>query len=65
MELNSLLFPAPSCNHKPLDYFGEILYVPKYYKKLTNKNSKKTNPKDNKLKKSQDKFSVNQNNSQQ
>ena len=32
MELNSLLFPAPSCKYTAQDLEGEIMYIPRYYK---------------------------------
>lgn len=32
MELNSLLFPAPSTKYSAQDLEGEILYVPRFYR---------------------------------
>ena len=30
MELNSLLFPAPSTTYRPEDLEGEVMYIPRY-----------------------------------
>lgn len=32
MELNALLFPAPSIKYSPLELEGDIMYIPRYYK---------------------------------
>ena len=32
MELNSLLFPAPSIKYTPEELEGEILYIPRFMK---------------------------------
>lgn len=32
MELNSLLFPAPTINYTPEELEGEIMYIPRHYK---------------------------------
>ena len=32
MELNSLLFPAPTTTYKPEDLEGEVMYIPRYHR---------------------------------
>ena len=32
MELNSVLFPAPTIKYTPQDVEGDVLYIPKFYK---------------------------------
>ena len=32
MELNSLLFPAPSINYTPEELEGELMYIPRHFK---------------------------------
>ena len=31
MELNSLLFPAPSTSYSPEDLEGECIYIPRFF----------------------------------
>lgn len=32
MELNTLLFPAPSINYAPEDLENECMYIPRFFK---------------------------------
>ena len=43
MELNSLLFPAPSTSYGPEDFEGEFMYIPRYarYNKKTRQRMRK------------------------
>ena len=31
MELNSVLFPAPSIKYTPQDVEGDVMYIPRFY----------------------------------